>query len=1195
MKRAWWCPVVLLLSVLSLLVLPPIPAVDSGSPGLSTTPDSTRAALDHTIAVPNPIEVALDMPSAPILGVPVEMRAVLTARWVDLPDVKVHLIAPHEVQLQSSGEVQVALRRDQPVTLTFRLQAMKEGTHVIRLEASAEHGMGTLGGYGQGHMVVTPRGPGAFHRDHLPVSPYAAEAVYIGPSSPALAPVVVPAAGPEEPALPRTTPEPYVGPTRPLSPDRPSGETGLNGAPGAAQSIIIDAGSTFVVKACWFYVDEAGGFQRQRWATVWVWDDDSPFGRTLLWTGITGEDGCFTSGEIPRAESDCCFRGNQDVYIEFVASNGWTVVQRPGLFPATFSGVTPVQTVGSEDIMDRGDWRPPANEEFAWRPFQYVNNGGDFVRNRASFAGLGQVRVFIPDGLCPACYTNGDDTIHLQADGVVDRSPDDVDHEFGHYVMDKAYGDSYNPSPGGAHALCDVIQDRALSWSEGFGDFMGPRINNEIFPTNGANGDVLYNRPWNGTVFTWNMETDSATARCNAAITGDSNEMNVAQSLWDLRDGANDGLDVSSDSMFFISQVVNNCDDFSYNDFYNGGGANAHSATCNWNTQGGSTCNFVRTASQNNINFNQAPSATVTSQGSFSWVRGNITISANASDPECGTGLLSVTFRISADNVCTAGDSNAGIASSSPFSVTFNTALIPDDASVWTCAQPNDGMADGGFAISASQIGVDNTAPTLSLTTSCATPGNAGWCRSPSATVTSSASDATSGIASTSCTRDGVGIPCGTITVTGEGTHTVSLTATDLAGNSASTTTTVKIDSVTPASSVAALPACGPSPVTLRWNGSEATSGLASFDVQSRNVTLNGAWTDLALGTTATTANFSGNSGQTYEFRSRALDVAGNLEAYPGTGDTRTTFSPCDLYATTSGTFTGGVSGAANVQGAPNNLYATLAAGDVWGGGFPAGSGNITRVEILIEYNVSRAFRNDTLTLRYTLNNGVSFGTTQTTFVPAATADTQLLLNVTGDRAWTWADITNLKVDARRVDQGGSDGTLNVDALWVRVTASPLLSESFDDGVADGFTLSGLWHVNSLCKTARSSPNQLSYHRVGLCDYDTGAANSGEARFSIDLTGRSTANLTFYHQFQVESYPSPFDVMRVQISIDGGATWTTLRQWDSRNATLAAWTEEIVNLDTYTGRAVQIRFFFDTVDSVANNFPGWYVEDVLVN
>ena len=91
-----------------------------------------------------------------------------------------------------------------------------------------------------------------------------------------------------------------------------------------------------------------------------------------------------------------------------------------------------------------------------------------------------------------------------------------------------------------------------------------------------------------------------------------------------------------------------------------------------------------------------------------------------------------------------------------------------------------------------------------------------------------------------------------------------------------------RVDAIAPAASVNTLP-----PVTfsqsfgVSWAGSDNTngSGIDVFDVQFR---VEGApWRNWFLGTDRTSAIFTGaRSGETYQFRARAIDIAGNVQPW---------------------------------------------------------------------------------------------------------------------------------------------------------------------------------------------------------------------------------------------------------------------------------------------------------------------------
>ncbi len=98
------------------------------------------------------------------------------------------------------------------------------------------------------------------------------------------------------------------------------------------------------------------------------------------------------------------------------------------------------------------------------------------------------------------------------------------------------------------------------------------------------------------------------------------------------------------------------------------------------------------------------------------------------------------------------------------------------------------------------------------------------------------------------------------------------------------------IDRVAPSSSVSALPSISTeTAISVSWGGTDNTGGIRWYDVQysDRN---HGQWVDWQRAISTTVAIFQGQAGHTYDFRARALDKAGNQEAYPGgSGDTSTT------------------------------------------------------------------------------------------------------------------------------------------------------------------------------------------------------------------------------------------------------------------------------------------------------------------
>lgn len=76
--------------------------------------------------------------------------------------------------------------------------------------------------------------------------------------------------------------------------------------------------------------------------------------------------------------------------------------------------------------------------------------------------------------------------------------------------------------------------------------------------------------------------------------------------------------------------------------------------------------------------------------------------------------------------------------------------------------------------------------------------------------------------------------------------------------------------------------------------------------------------------------------------------------------------------------------------------------------------------------------------------------------------------------------------------------------------------------------------------------------------------------------------------------PRDRDNMLVQASINGGDSYTTLRKWSSRNPNQLQWSDNAIDLSSYDGRLIRVRFRFDSMNDRANNFGGWMLDDVEI-
>ncbi|HRP62453.1 MAG TPA: S8 family serine peptidase [Phycisphaerales bacterium] len=151
--------------------------------------------------------------------------------------------------------------------------------------------------------------------------------------------------------------------------------------------------------------------------------------------------------------------------------------------------------------------------------------------------------------------------------------------------------------------------------------------------------------------------------------------------------------------------------------------------------------------------------------------------------------------------------------------------------------------------------------------------------------------------------------------------------------------------------------------------------------------------------------------------------------------------------------------------------------------------------------------------------------------------------------------------------------------------------EDFASGQPAGWTTTGLWNFTTAC--AVSNPcddNQWAYYgQVGSCNYETGGTNSGEmvsAPISIPaVPAGGTVMLTFCYTLQTESSTS-YDRARFNIV---GQPQTQL------SSSPNAWTTAQFNVTAHAGSTVQLRWHFDTVDGILNNFRGWQVDNLRIS
>ena len=180
------------------------------------------------------------------------------------------------------------------------------------------------------------------------------------------------------------------------------------------------------------------------------------------------------------------------------------------------------------------------------------------------------------------------------------------------------------------------------------------------------------------------------------------------------------------------------------------------------------------------------------------------------------------------------------------------------------------------------EVLVDATAPWVTPSFPCATPGNAGWCRA-AIPATLVAEDNLSGVAGLAWTvgaaASSVAAPSASFTI-GDGSQAVTWRATDVAGNvSADGAATLLVDATPPVANVSATPA------TIKATGAlqavriggqmkDDASGLASTSLKVTD--RSGAV--VATPAYGSTVMLAGTKGQVYTITASPTDVTGNAK-----------------------------------------------------------------------------------------------------------------------------------------------------------------------------------------------------------------------------------------------------------------------------------------------------------------------------
>ncbi len=148
------------------------------------------------------------------------------------------------------------------------------------------------------------------------------------------------------------------------------------------------------------------------------------------------------------------------------------------------------------------------------------------------------------------------------------------------------------------------------------------------------------------------------------------------------------------------------------------------------------------------------------------------------------------------------------------------------------------------------------------------------------------------------------------------------------------------------------------------------------------------------------------------------------------------------------------------------------------------------------------------------------------------------------------------------------------------------------------WTMSGLWHITTeesqdcMAEPYPSSKTVAYYGQDSTCTYATGSTTSGNLDKITAISGITpNAQLTFQFVNENEG-SSSYDISYVYVSPDG-STWTQIWTWAATQQTTWAQAGPIA-LGSWAGQSIYLRFRFDSVDDLFNDYLGWAVDNIQI-
>ncbi len=213
----------------------------------------------------------------------------------------------------------------------------------------------------------------------------------------------------------------------------------------------------------------------------------------------------------------------------------------------------------------------------------------------------------------------------------------------------------------------------------------------------------------------------------------------------------------------------------------------------------------------------------------------------------------------------------------------------------------------------------------------------------------------------------------------------------------------------------------------------------------------------------------------------------------------------------------------------------------------------------------------------------------------------------TGNFTWSISTLlptaTNYRVritDGVNVDESDADfSLLSVHPIWSQDFEAGTGGVVIDNTFAPG---GGLWHLSSgRGSGAGHSPTMSLYYGQGENssgggNYDVGDTAGVVTSPPISLfNSQPPVTLSFNYFLSTEGAAPTWDVASVEVSQNNGPFSLVAANGgapQSLSDQAGSWQKAQIDVSSLAGSSIRVRFRFATNDAIANNFEGWYMDDV---